>query len=38
LEHAIDLLIRAAETGEPHDVTAATDQIATVLRLWRMMT
>ena len=37
LEHAIDLLIRAAETGEDHDVRAATDQVATVLRLWRMM-
>jgi hypothetical protein len=32
LEHALDLLIRAAETGEDNDVKAATDQIATVLR------
>ena len=37
LEHAIELLIRAAETGESDDVTAATDQVATVLHLWRMM-
>jgi hypothetical protein len=37
LEHALDLLIKAAETGENDDEKAATDQIATVLRLWRMM-
>jgi hypothetical protein len=37
LEHALDLLIRAAETGEDDDVEAATDQIATVLRIWRMI-
>jgi len=38
LEHAIELLIRAAETEEANDVKAATDQIVTVLQLWRMMT
>ena len=37
LERALDSLIKAAETGEDDDVQAATDQIATVLRLWRMM-
>jgi hypothetical protein len=37
LEHAIELLIRAAETGEDNDVEAATDQVAIMLRLWRMM-
>jgi hypothetical protein len=31
--------LKAAETGKPGDVIkAATDQIATVLRLWKMMT
>jgi hypothetical protein len=38
LEHALDLLLKAAETGQPDVVKAATDQIATVLRLWKMMT
>jgi hypothetical protein len=37
LECAVDLLMRAAETGEPDDVTNATDQVAHVLRVWRMM-
>jgi hypothetical protein len=36
LEHAIELLVRAAETGQDGDVRAATSQIATVLRMWRM--
>jgi hypothetical protein len=38
LEHALDLLLKAAETGKPGDVEAATDQIGMVLRLWKMMT
>jgi hypothetical protein len=36
LEHALDLLLKAAETGTPDDVKAATDQIGVVLRLWKM--
>lgn len=36
LEQAIDRLLKAAETGDDDDVTAATDQVATVLRIWRM--
>ena len=33
LEHAIELLLRAAETGTRADREAATDQLALVLRL-----
>ena len=38
LEHAIDLLLKAGESGQADDIKAATDQIAIVLRLWQMMT
>ena len=37
LEHAIRLLLRAAETGTRADRLTATDQIALVLRLNAMM-
>jgi hypothetical protein len=33
LEHALELLLRAAETGRRRDREGATDQIALVLRL-----
>ena len=36
LERAIELLIRAAESGEDGDVADATDQVATVLHHWVM--
>lgn len=38
LEHALDLLLKAGETGEPDDIAAATDQIAIALRWHGMMT
>ena len=38
LEHALDLLIKAAGTGSDDYVKAATDQIAVVLQFWQMMT
>jgi hypothetical protein len=38
LEHAIDLLIDAAESGKPDDIKAATDQVAIALRAHGMMT
>jgi hypothetical protein len=37
LEHAIKLLLKAAKTGEPDDVRAATDQIAVALRVHGLM-
>ena len=37
LEYAIELLLRAAETGTPADRKAATDQVALVLRLNHML-
>ena len=33
LEHAVELLLRAAETGTRADREAATDQVALVMRL-----
>jgi hypothetical protein len=30
--------MKAGDSGSPHDVEAATQQIAHVLRVWRMMT
>jgi hypothetical protein len=38
LELALESLLKAAETGKPDDVKAATDQISVVLRLWKMAT
>jgi hypothetical protein len=38
VRRAIELLMKAGDSGSPHDVEAATDQIAHVLRVWRMMT
>jgi hypothetical protein len=38
LEHAIELLIRAAETGDEDDIAVATNQIAVALRVHGMMT
>ena len=37
LEHAIGLLLRAAETGTRADRKAATDQVAVVLRFNMML-
>ena len=36
LEYALDLLMLAAETGEPTDIDAATAQIARVLKIWQI--
>jgi hypothetical protein len=38
LEHAIDLLIDAADSGKPGDIKAATDQVAIALRVHGMVT
>jgi hypothetical protein len=38
LEHAIELLMRAAGSGQRADVEAATEQVARVLQLWHLMT
>ena len=37
LKSAVEPVLRAAESGHPDDLKAATDQVATVLRIWRMM-
>jgi hypothetical protein len=37
MEHTIARLLRAAETGTRADRTAATEQVATVLRVNRAM-
>lgn len=37
LEHALDLLLRAAETGGEADIQAATDQACVVFRVRGMM-
>jgi hypothetical protein len=37
LKSALDLVITAAESGNPNDLKAATDQVAAMLRMWRMM-
>jgi hypothetical protein len=34
---AIELLMKAGDSGAPSDIEAATDQVATVLRMWRMI-
>lgn len=38
LERAIDLLMKAANSGDDHDVQAATDQVAIALRVHGMVT
>jgi len=37
LEHAIALLIQAAETGRPVERRAATEQVRTLLTLWHRL-
>jgi hypothetical protein len=37
LKSALEPVLRAAESGHPDDLKAATDRVATVLRIWRMM-
>jgi hypothetical protein len=38
VRRALELLMKAGESGAPSDIEAATEQIAHVLRVWRMMT
>jgi hypothetical protein len=38
VRRALELLMKAGESGAPSDIEAATEQISHVLRVWRMMT
>ena len=37
VERALELLLRASETGDATDIRAAANHLATVLRMWRMV-
>ena len=37
LDHAIHLLLAAAQTGKREDIAAATEQVEIVLRGWRQL-
>ena len=37
MEHAVELLLRAAETGSANDRRKATEQIQTLLMLWHRL-
>ena len=38
VRRAIEILVKAGESGAPSDIEAATNQVAHVLRVWRMVT
>jgi hypothetical protein len=38
VRRALELLMKAGDSGSPHEVEAASEQVAHVLRVWRMMT
>ena len=37
VRRAIERLLKAGDSGSPHEVETATEQVAHVLRVWRMM-
>jgi hypothetical protein len=38
VRRALELLMKAGDSGSPHEVEAASEQVAHVLRVWRMVT